>query len=261
MSEEQPWLSVITVVKDDLEGFNRTLASLSEQELTDVEFVVIDSSTNPEEISQSLITHSSLQVRYEWSEPRGIYAAMNLGLARANGRFIYFANAGDEFFEPNVLANVRKAIDLDSVLWGFGPVQIVEVNGFSVITPSWDYNREKANAFSGGHFPAHQGTFVRTKLLQQIGGFSHDYSIVADYAAFLCFSQVAEPVVLSFPVARFFEGGVSTQRWKESFHQFHHARRSILKPTGVRGLKEFFNTYRMYLMVLMSRELKSRLPF
>jgi hypothetical protein len=41
-----PWLSVITVVKDDAEGFARTAASLSQQNLEGVEYIVVDSSTD-----------------------------------------------------------------------------------------------------------------------------------------------------------------------------------------------------------------------
>jgi len=41
-----PWLSVVSVVKDDLLGLARTLRSLSQQDRTDVELVVVDSSAD-----------------------------------------------------------------------------------------------------------------------------------------------------------------------------------------------------------------------
>ena len=39
-----PWLSIITVVKDDPEGFARTAESIAGQNLKGVEWVVIDGS-------------------------------------------------------------------------------------------------------------------------------------------------------------------------------------------------------------------------
>ena len=261
MSEKQCWLSVITVVKDDPQGFRRTLTSLTSQDLAGVEFIVIDGSADLGEIQEILQSDPVEDSVYEWSEPLGIYEAMNRGLAIATGTFVYFANAGDEFYKSDVLRKTREIISRENVYWAFGPVEIVEGDGKTVLTPQWNYAHEKAGAFSGGHFPAHQGTFVRTDLLRRVGGFSQQYSIVADYAAFLRFSSIADPEALTFPIARFFEGGTSTKDWKVSFREFHRARRQILNPSGAQAFREILNTYRLYLMVFITREIRPRLPF
>ena len=44
------WLSIVTVVKDDSEGFSRTARSLHGQNLDGVEWIVIDSSVDPSKI-------------------------------------------------------------------------------------------------------------------------------------------------------------------------------------------------------------------
>ncbi len=94
---EKPWLSVVTVVKDDLDGFQRSIDSLSDQFLRGVELVVVDSSTDclviPGYMEEFLIQN----FQYEWATPRGIYPAMNKGLELARGEYIYFLNAGDTF--------------------------------------------------------------------------------------------------------------------------------------------------------------------
>lgn len=232
-----PWLSVITVVRDDVEGFRRTLASLSAQDLEGVEFVVIDGSSDPAGIPQAL---GSVHARYQWVAPSGIYPAMNAGLEAASGEFIYFANAGDTFASDLVLARVRPLLAGQS--WGFGPVEIVEQSGRTVVTPRWDYSRERAALFSRGHFPAHQGTFVRRELLLAVGGFDTSYAIAADYAMALKLSTIAEPVEIDVVIAQFHEGGTSTQRWQESFREFHRARREILAPTGLDAARERWHT-------------------
>jgi len=260
MDEPDDWLSVVTVVKDDLEGFQRTLASLRAQDLDGVKFIVIDSSSDALEIQQELQA-AGVHAEHEWTRPQGIYNAMNLGLELARGRFIYFANAGDEFKSPETLGSVRSVIDRPETYWGFGPVEIVESSGLIVVTPSWDYQAEQKSGFSKGHFPPHQGTFVRTTTLKEVGGFDADYSIVADYAAFLRLSLLSDPVMIPFPIARFYEGGTSTQRWKESFRQFHKARKRILKPVGRVALKERVNTVSQYTMVFITREIRPHLTF
>lgn len=243
-----PWLSVITVVKDDVEGFTRTLASLSSQDLEGVEFVVIDGSTDRSAVPQAL---GSMSVSYRWLAPSGIYPAMNAGLEAASGDFVFFANAGDTFAADGVLAQVRPLLARQS--WGFGAVEIIEVGGRRVISPAWDYTSERAVLFSRGHFPAHQGTFARRELLLSLGGFDTSYAIAADYAMALRLSTVADPVQLDFVVAQFREGGTSTRRWQESFREFHRARREVFAPRGAAGARELWHTGAHFSAVWLGR--------
>lgn len=259
-----PWLTVITVVKDATADFTRTAKSLAAQDLTGVEYIVIDSSVDREAIPHVLAEVPSLTSEsVHWVEPAGIYAAMNIGLSLARGEYVHFANAGDALYSADILARVRDALIGDpssraDAAWAFGPVEILSQDGTRVITPPWDYASEKATCFSTGHFPCHQGTFVSTSALRSFGGFDTSYSIVADYAAFLRLSQVSDPVELDFVIATFAEGGVSTTRWQESFRQFHAARISILQPSGSVAIRERWNTASQYARVFIVRSILRR---
>lgn len=255
------WLSVVTVVKDDSLGFAESLASLSLQDLTDVEWVIVDSSTRKEEIPRILATMpSDLRVKYLHEVPRGIYSAMNSGIAQCGGVYAYFLNAGDFLFDPNVLSRVRQALEL-SPIWAHGPVEIRQPEGSTVITPEWDFDRERRRSFARGHFPAHQGTFARVDALRNAGCFDVSFQIAADYVMFLRLAQIASPVVLPFVVATFNSGGISSQKWQESFREFHRARRQILNPRGPAALRERWETWRQFALVYAHREIRSRLSW
>ena len=258
-SIDHPWLSVITVVKDAPEDFAQTIASIAAQDLTGVEYLVIDSSTNRTAIPDVISKYPVISAKYLWTEPAGIYPAMNAGLAQATGDYVYFANAGDMFFSSDVLVKVHAAVASTAPLWLFGDAEILELSGAKVITPRWDYLSEKSVSFSRGHFPCHQATFVRLEALIGQGGFDNTYSIVADYAAFLKLTLIADPVYLDFVIATFTEGGISTTKWRESFSQFHRARKEILKPHGTAALREQFESSRRYAMVYLHREIRSKL--
>ena len=251
-----PWLSVVSVVKDDPLGLARTLRSLSEQDRTDVQLVVVDSSADRDEVAALLESYQGV-FSYRWVPPQGIYPAMNIAIESAAGEFAYFANAGDEFFRPGVFTGARQR--LRDHVWGFGPVEVIEQSGRRVFTPNWDYRKESAKGFSSGRFPSHQGTFVRTSTLRDLGGFDTSFSIAADYAMALQLSRIAVPVILPFVVARFSEGGVSTQRWQASFAEFHRARTEILKPRGIRWLREQFDSRVHWASVWLSREMRPKL--
>jgi len=259
-----PWLTVITVVKDDHQGLLTSLRSLQLQDLEGVEHVVIDStgrSMNDAALLHSAIAEVDLATRfqtYEWIEPSGIYPAMNRGLQLATGKYIYFLNAGDTFFDASVLASTRQELFVTKAAWAFGAVEIQEATGVSVITPKWDYQAEKRTGFSNGFFPPHQGTFAQRSSMLNLGGFDISYRVAADYAMFLRLALESDPCKLSFPIARFSEGGTSTRDWKLSFREFHSARRSILHLTGMNSLRERMNTLTHYGKVWIVREMLRR---
>jgi len=256
-----PWLSVVTVVKDDPEGFARSQESLAGQDVADVEWVIVDGSTDRSAIPDLLgIDDSAIPTRYEHRAPAGIYDAMNAALARCCGEYVYFLNAGDELLEASVLRRVRQALS-GSPVWAFGPVEIHEIGGNIVVTPSWDYQKERAASFSRGVFPSHQGTFARVHALRSAGGFDSTFSVAADYAVFLKLSLLGDPVRLPFVIAAFREGGTSTKQWQRSFSEFHRARREILKPSGAAGLREIWATAIHYSLVFAHREVRPRLSW
>ncbi len=244
------WLTVITVVRDDPEGLASTLESIAANDRSGVELVVIDGSSD-RAAAPGLVGNLGTVI---WRRPEGIYPAMNGGLAAASGSYAYYLNAGDMLFDDGVLARLRQVLDADRPRWAFGPVEVIGQDGGRVITPAWDYAREHALSFSRGLFPPHQGTVARVDLLRSVGGFDPSYRIAADYALFLRMSQVAEPRVLDFVVARFFEGGASTQQWQRSFREFHQARQQILQPSGLAAWRERFHTAVHFVRVWAYRE-------
>lgn len=231
-----PWLTIVTPVRDDYQGLSRSLESIREQDRAGVEVLVIDSS----------IDHEPVQVaceglaRVEATEPEGVYPAMNMGLQSASGTYLHFLTAGDVFHDSSVLTRIKEICTAEPV-WMFGPVDIIDETGKHTTTPPWDYAREKARLFARGHFPQHQGTVVRRDVLLQVGGFPSSYRIAADYAAFLRLSQLADPVLLDFVVADFHTGGLSSVAWRESFEEFHRARLEVLRPQGMARIVEMWD--------------------
>jgi len=256
VNADTPWLTVVTVVKDDLAGFNKSLTSLLEQDNSGVEYVVIDSSGDPSVVESATLGSGFEDFKVEWSLPAGIYPAMNKGLELARGEYIYFLNAGDSFIDNGVLANLRKLVRSTSPVWVVGLVKILELGGKTVISSVWDYEEQKHKLFADGLFPPHQGTVVRTEVLRSVGGFDVRYKIAADYAAALSLTKVADPIMTDYVIAVFVEGGVSTNKWKESFREFHEARREILAPRGLAAMFELVNYWKHFAKVFVLRSIR-----
>ena len=244
----------MTVVKDAPTDLERTVGSVAGQDLDGVEYVVVDSSAD---VERSRAVLADVPHRYTWTEARGIYAAMNSALQEATGEYVYFANAGD-LLRDGTLSRVRVELNRAHPVWAFGEVEIVHRDGSRVVTPRWDYGKEKGAGFSRGHFPPHQGTFAGRAALMSTGGFDETFSIVADYVAFLRLSQLADPLYLDFVVATFAEGGLSTTSWRESVAQLHRARREVLQFRGRASVREYANTAWQLASMSLYRDVWSR---
>lgn len=113
-----PIISVITVVYNDPEGLERTVKSVAKQTYPLVEFIVIDGASD--EATQIVLSKSIDHIDFFISEPdEGIYDAMNKGIAAATGDFCIFMNAGDSFYEEDVLQKISSQFHGDcDVLYG-----------------------------------------------------------------------------------------------------------------------------------------------
>ena len=228
------WLSIITVVRNDAVGLERTLSSLESDLGAGVEWVVVDGSDDPAVVPRIVGDRGLVK----WSRPSGIYPAMNEGLNLASGEFVLFLNAGDALTSATVLADIERRVFGSGARWGFGRIEIIEATGARVVTPEWDYAREAQHMFARGFFTPHQATFARREDLARLGGFDETYRIAADYKVFLQLSQLSAPAELKAVVSDFPLGGASSTNWFGAQREFHRARREVLQPSGLAAWQE-----------------------
>lgn len=110
-------ISVVTVCYNAADLIEGTIRSVADQTYTDMEYIVIDGSSN--DGTTDIIRRYADVITYCISEPdNGIYDAMNKGIAAATGDYIIFMNAGDKFADHEVLANVVPHLGKQTVVSG-----------------------------------------------------------------------------------------------------------------------------------------------
>lgn len=99
--------SIITVNYNNKEGLRKTIESVIHQSFRDFEYIVIDGGST--DGSADILIEYDKQITYWVSEPdKGIYNAMNKGIAQAKGEYLNFMNSGDCFYSPNILEKVAS---------------------------------------------------------------------------------------------------------------------------------------------------------
>lgn len=95
-------LSIITINLNNRNGLQKTIDSVITQTFTDYEWIIIDGGST--DGSREIIEQNEEYFSYWVSEPdKGIYNAINKGIAHAEGEYIQILNSGDCLFENNTL--------------------------------------------------------------------------------------------------------------------------------------------------------------
>ena len=112
-----PLVSVITVVFNARPTLEATIKSVLSQDKELVEYWIIDGGSTDGSID--LIRQYEYQLAGWSSEPdEGIYDAMNKGVDRARGKWIYFLG-GDDTLRPGVIKQLQSSLDMQySMVFG-----------------------------------------------------------------------------------------------------------------------------------------------
>lgn len=208
----QPKLSIITIVYNNVRDIERTLKSIIGQTYTNIEYIVIDGAS----------TDGTLDVLYQYkqhitqliTEPdKGIYDAMNKGLALATGEYVLFMNSGDEIYSPKTVANIFATVP-DADIY-YGETEMINDAGESL-----GRRRHKApekftwRKFKYGMSISHQAIYIKRLLVEP---YDNRYALSADIDWILRAAKKAQNIVnVHQYVAKYLVGGMSKKRHRQS---------------------------------------------
>ncbi|XCF07735.1 glycosyltransferase family 2 protein [Tamlana crocina] len=215
-------VSIITVNYNDKLGLERTLKSVQGQTYTNFEHIVIDGGSN--DGSKAILEENKNQFSYWVSESdRGIYHAMNKGIIKAKGEYLFFLNSGDDFVENRALQNIAEALTGEDIVY----FNINKIDGSSV-------NVEKVPSklsfsYLYHDLPPHQSTFIKRELFQDYGYYDENLKIVSDWKfliiALLKHNATYKHVDKVF--TNFYLGGISSN--SESMARMDAERKVVLE--------------------------------
>lgn len=172
-----PEVSVITVVKNDSKGLQKTINSLFSQSFPTWECLIISArSEDDTRVVATEIADSDDRVTHFQESTPGIYEAMNQGILLAKAPALVFMNAGDVFAFSNGLENLYKELVDQNY-----PVVI---GAYSTGEKIFSYKRKTfgPKSFSlNRRWGCHQSMIFRTDVVNSVGGFSLDYKIASDF--------------------------------------------------------------------------------
>ena len=168
-------ISIITINYNNIQGLKNTLSSVLEQDYNNIEYIVIDGGST--DGSKDLLVAKANELHYWVSEQdKGLYNAMNKGIAQSTGDYLIFMNSGDVFFNKYVLSAifVNRKYEAD-ILYGntvykYGQKGILRFpQDLAVMQYELPF--------------CHQSCFIKGKLMRN-NLYNESYKLIADYAFF-----------------------------------------------------------------------------
>jgi glycosyltransferase involved in cell wall biosynthesis len=124
------------------------------------------------------------------SEPdRGIYDAMNKGIAAATGDVVGTLNADDAYAGPDVLSRVYSTFGDEATSASYGDLHFFrdDPDGTREIVRRWRAGPYSVRSFRWGWMPPHPTFFARRSLFESHGAYRLDLGSAADYELMLRF--------------------------------------------------------------------------
>lgn len=178
-SHLNPRFSVITVTYNAEKVLEDTIQSVISQTYHHVEYIIVDGASK--DGTMAIVNRYRDRISQVVSEPdKGLYDAMNKGIALATGDYLCFLNAGDSFHEDDTLQKMVHSInanELPDVLYGQTALVDTERHFLRMRrlsapeTLSW-------KSFKQGMLVCHQAFFARHTLVEP---YDLQYRFSADF--------------------------------------------------------------------------------
>ncbi len=179
-------ISIITVSYNSAATIAHTIESVLSQRFKDFEYIIIDGASTDETVDIIKEKETLFGGHLSWlSEPdKGIYDAMNKGIAMARGKVVGILNSDDFYKSPYVLSTVYKYFNKEKCDAVYGDIEFVSPDDNRVMR-FWKSSPYVPGGFLHGWHLPHPSFFVKRSLYDKYGTFDTDFGISADFELML----------------------------------------------------------------------------
>jgi len=178
-------VSIITATFNSSATIRDTVLSVKHQTYNEVEHIIVDGVSTDNTLNMvEYFGHKGPVV----SEPdRGIYDAMNKGVAMATGEIIGILNSDDFYPDADVLEKVVRAFENENCDAVYGDLVYVDADHGKKVLRKWIAGGYDKKLFYRGWMPPHPTFFVRKEVYEKYGSFNLAFKSSSDYELLLRF--------------------------------------------------------------------------
>lgn len=230
-------ISIITASYNSERTIADTIESVLAQTYKDIEYWIIDGASTDKtvEIAKRYEPQFAGSMRIISEPDKGIYDAMNKGIAMATGDIVGMLNSDDFFTADDALATIAETFDRnDDIDAIYGDIHFINEGHPEKCVRYYSSAPFRLWMLRFGFMPAHPSFYVRRDVYRRCGTFSLDYRIASDYDLLvrLIYKQRIKTKYIKKDFVTMRTGGISTKnmrnRWLISKENVTACRRNGL---------------------------------
>jgi glycosyltransferase involved in cell wall biosynthesis len=218
--------SIITIVYNGASLIEGTMQSVLNQTFTDFEYLIIDGASKDETMTlvekyvekyPLPIASGQVHIKAFSERDKGLYDAMNKGLAYAKGDFILFLNCGDRLFDVKTLENIAACITPKTGIL-YGETMLVDdarshIGTRTALTVQKLPKNLTWNSLKFGMVVCHQSFLVKRTIAPSY----IENNLAADIDWVIkCLKKCENAANTHIIISEYLMGGVSKQRHQQS---------------------------------------------
>jgi glycosyltransferase involved in cell wall biosynthesis len=231
-------VSIITATYNSEATIRDTLTAIRQQSYPGIEHIIIDGCSTDNTLK--IVSEFNHVTKIISEKDKGIYDAMNKGIAQATGDVIGILNSDDIYVDEKVIATVVKEFEDENVQATYADLQYVQQNDLNKIVRTWKTGLFTKKNFYYGWMPPHPTFFVRKEVYKKVGLFNLSLRTAADYEMMLRILLKHEMHTKYIPevIVKMRSGGMSNASFKNRIK----ANREDRLAWKMNGLNPYFFT-------------------
>ena len=257
-SNFKPFITIITVVKDDKEGLTKTAKSILSQSDKEFEWLVVDGYSKDGSIDFLKTLRTEIEINTFQIPPKGIYNAMNFAANNSKGDWLWFINAGDILLTSQALSEMKIYILKNKN-------QCLISTPVAYLTKSqylFDIAVNRVESVSEYKIAImnHQGVCVTKEVFFEVNGFDEKLKYAADGKFLDSVVLDRVPIIGNKLLVGFEMGGTSSKNFRKTLQEMSSYRPKNKSEKLSRSKILLFNWVRELISLIDENRYSSALP-
>lgn len=226
-------ISVITSTYNSASFLANALDSFKTQNYAQKELILVDGGSTDKTLE--IIEKSAIADKIISERDRGIYDALNKGVALASGDIIGILHSDDMFFDAEVLKSVADLFIAEPRLEAvYGDLLYVDRDDTDKVIRNWKSGDFDIAKLAYGWMPPHPALFIKKECFLKYGLYDLQYQSAADYDLILRFLYKYKIKTAYLPqvLVKMRVGGISNKTFKNRLRA-NAEDRAAMKINGV----------------------------
>lgn len=227
-------ISIITATFNAEHFLEDCINSVLQQNYPHIEYIVVDgmSSDGTKDILKGYANRITKIIS---EKDKGMYDALNKGIALATGDVVGLLNADDFFASKDVVSKIAEAFTTSKADVLYGDLWYVDQQDTDKPLRKWRSKPYKHGMFQWGWMPAHPTFYAKRELFEKYGSYRLDLGSACDYELMIRFMHKykLKSVYLPKLMVKMRAGGMSNS----SLENRRKANKADLKAMKINGIK------------------------